>query len=152
MDKKQLDRNNIESIKKTMQMHEDIFKHQVRELHRIYDVQKMLMNELRNKIRQQSFWSPMNDIDKQISRGFDLEKPAAENTLIGSSFCINEGEVGTSSYTAAFQNCNEEMEVDLTLSIGGSKVKNSTMKLQLGECSDTEAPIRSNSVTFTQGL
>lgn len=104
----------------------------------------MLMNELKNKIRQQNFWSPMNDIDKQISRGIDLEKPAVENTLIGASFRIDEDEVGTSSYTAAFQNCNEEMEVDLTLSIGGgSKVKNTNMKLQLGECSDTETPIRS---------
>ncbi|KAL5065956.1 hypothetical protein RYX36_027693 [Vicia faba] len=147
MDNKQLDRNHIESIKKTMKLHEDIFKHQVRELHRIYNVQKMLMNELKNKIRQQNFWSPMKDI-----RGIDLEKPAVENPLIGSSFGIDEGEVGTSSHTATFQNSNEEMEVDLTLSIGGSKVKNTNMKLQLGECSDTETTIRSNSVTITQGL
>lgn len=155
-----MDRNNIESIKKTMQMHEDIFKHQVRELHRVYSVQKMLMNELKNKIRQQNFWNPMNDIEKQFSRGFDLEKPAVENTFIGSSLGIDEGEVGTSSNTAAFQSCklstfddfNEELEVDLTLSIGGSQLKNSNMKLQLGECSDTTNPIRSNSVTFTQGL
>ncbi|WJX96604.1 hypothetical protein P8452_77784 [Trifolium repens] len=135
---KMLDKNNIESIKKTMQMHEDIFKHQVRELHRIYSVQKMLMNELRNKNRQQNFWNPMNDIDKKISRGFDLEKPAIENTFIGSSFGIDEGEVGTSSYTTAFQSCelstvgdcsNEEMEVDLTLSIGGRQLnKNSNMQ------------------------
>ncbi|XP_042479046.1 uncharacterized protein LOC122059992 [Macadamia integrifolia] len=40
---------NRESVKKTMLMHEEIFKEQVRELHRLYKVQKMLMAELRNK-------------------------------------------------------------------------------------------------------
>nr|AFK38690.1 unknown [Lotus japonicus] len=55
---KMLDRNNIESIKKTMQMHEEIFKHQVRELHRVYSVQKMLMGEL----KQHKFWTSMNNI------------------------------------------------------------------------------------------
>ncbi|XP_073227052.1 uncharacterized protein [Cicer arietinum] len=193
-----LDRNNIESIKRTMQMHEDIFKHQVRELHRVYNVQKMLMDDLKNKTRQQKFWNPMNEIDIshahsieqqhhhttqslrenlgsierigcyfgdsiKIQKGFDLEKPAIENTFIG-SFGIDEGEVGTSSYNA-FQS-NEEMEVDLTLSIGGSsKVKSSNMEIQLacldsnsgksrvGECSDTTTTINSsNTVTFTQGL
>ncbi|KAF7806648.1 myb-like protein I [Senna tora] len=53
-----LDRNNIESIKKTMQMHEDIFKHQVRELHRVYSVQKMLMDELKKEERQKNLWTP----------------------------------------------------------------------------------------------
>ncbi|GAU35236.1 hypothetical protein TSUD_205120 [Trifolium subterraneum] len=100
----------------------------------------------------------MNDINKKNSRGFDLEKPAIESTFFGSSFGIDEGEVGTSSYTTAFQSCelstvgdcsNEEMEVDLTLSIGGSQLnKNSNM----GECSDTTDSIRSNTVKFTQGL
>ncbi|KAJ1393054.1 hypothetical protein SESBI_35232 [Sesbania bispinosa] len=57
-----LDRNNIESIKKTMQMQEDIFKHQVRELHRVYNVQKMLMDELKKEIKQNKIWTPMNGI------------------------------------------------------------------------------------------
>nr|ACJ85973.1 unknown [Medicago truncatula] len=35
-----LDRNNMESIRKTMQIQEDIFKNQVKELHRVYNVQK----------------------------------------------------------------------------------------------------------------
>ncbi|PKA57576.1 hypothetical protein AXF42_Ash018551 [Apostasia shenzhenica] len=38
----------IEFIRSTMLKHEDIFKHQVRELHRLYQVQKMLMTELRS--------------------------------------------------------------------------------------------------------
>ncbi|KAJ4957800.1 hypothetical protein NE237_024911 [Protea cynaroides] len=40
---------NTESVRKTMLMHEEIFKEQVRELHRLYRVQKMLMDGLRNK-------------------------------------------------------------------------------------------------------
>ncbi|XWS70959.1 hypothetical protein CRYUN_Cryun03dG0095600 [Craigia yunnanensis] len=59
-----LERHNMESIRKTMQMHEDIFKHQVRELHRLYSVQKMLMDELKNEIRQNRFWAtPMTSSD-----------------------------------------------------------------------------------------
>ncbi|XP_010536903.1 PREDICTED: homeobox protein 5-like [Tarenaya hassleriana] len=49
-----LDKQNIESIRKTMQAQEDIFKHQVRELHRVYSVQKMMMEELK---RQRRLWT-----------------------------------------------------------------------------------------------
>ncbi|KAA3490163.1 Glycine dehydrogenase [Gossypium australe] len=36
---------NMESIRETMQIHEDTFKHQVRELHRLYSVQKKSSRE-----------------------------------------------------------------------------------------------------------
>ncbi|KAG4990615.1 hypothetical protein JHK87_024072 [Glycine soja] len=172
-----LDRNNIESIKKTMQMHEEIFKHQVRELHRVYSVQKMLMDNLRKETKQKKFWTPMNGIDishshflqqqqqtttttlisygpdfhvrslredlcskersgscsgENIKRkiGFDLERPA-ERDIFGGS---DQHEAGPSSYTA-LERCkissssnndgfDEEMEVDLTLSIGGGSQVN----------------------------
>ncbi|XP_020227314.1 uncharacterized protein LOC109808651 isoform X1 [Cajanus cajan] len=220
-----LDRNNIESIKNTMQMHEDIFKHQVRELHRIYSVQKRLMEELKNEIRQQKFWNHVNDIDvnhphsikqhhqtTQIShkpdfsvqnlredlntreksvccsgntiqrqRGFDLERPAEEDVFTQARG-FDEGEAGPSSNTA-LQSCkisttggyDEEVEVDLTLSIGGSKVKNSRLpqlacsnstkgktrnlnssgsfqsdRDRTGECSDPTTPMSSSTVKFTQ--
>ncbi|PSR85203.1 Trigger factor like [Actinidia chinensis var. chinensis] len=58
-----LKQHNIESMKKTMLMHEDIFKHQVRELHRLYSVQKTLMNKTRSEfIKQESmlYWVPMS--------------------------------------------------------------------------------------------
>ncbi|KAF8042574.1 hypothetical protein BT93_A1034 [Corymbia citriodora subsp. variegata] len=45
-------KHNVESIRKTIQMHEDIFKQQVRELHRLYSVQKMLMSEAKKEIEQ----------------------------------------------------------------------------------------------------
>lgn len=169
-----LDRNNIESIKKTMQMHEDIFKQQVRELHRVYSVQKMLMDDQRKETKQKKFWTPTNGIDmshshflqqqqqqqtattlisygpdfhvqslKEVTcskersgscsgetmkrqRGFDLQR-CAERDIFGR---CEENEAGPSSYTAlerckiSSNGCDEDMEVDLTLSIGGSQVKN----------------------------
>ncbi|KAK7413022.1 hypothetical protein VNO78_04851 [Psophocarpus tetragonolobus] len=225
-----LDRNNIESIKKTMQMHEEIFKHQVRELHRVYSVQKMLMDDLRKEIKQKKFWTPMNGINishphfiqqqqqttttlissygpdfhvqslredlcsKERSgscsgetikrqRGFDLERPAERDIFCG----FDEHKAGPSSYTA-LERCkisssdgyDEDMEVDLTLNIGGSQVnnkKNSSKKPYLlplgcsdspngktrelnssvsfqsdrvGDCSDPTTPMSSSSVTFDQ--
>ncbi|RZB71691.1 hypothetical protein D0Y65_036235 [Glycine soja] len=178
--------------------------HGVRELHRVYSVQKMLMDDLKNEIRQQQIWNHMNDINvshphsikqqhqtTQIShqpdfhvqnlrgRGFDLERPAEEDIFIRARG-FDEGEAGPSSHTA-FQRCktstsgyDEEMEVDLTLSIGGSQVKNSHLpqlacsnstnngkirKLnssasfksdRTGECSDPTTPMSSSTVTFTQ--
>ncbi|KAI4335398.1 hypothetical protein L6164_014043 [Bauhinia variegata] len=169
-----LDRNNIESIRKTMQMHESIFKSQVQELHRLYSVQKMMMDELKKEIREKKIWRQPHVIDQQhqtrktshgptcslrddpcsrersgscstdtkkVARGFDLERPAEEDMLT----CVrrfDEGEAGPSSHMA-FQSykisndhhCNEEIEVDLTLSIGGgSQEKKRKCKV---DCSDS---------------
>ncbi|MBA0826136.1 hypothetical protein Goarm_011020 [Gossypium armourianum] len=66
-----LEKQHMESIRKTMQMHENIFKHQVRELHRLYSVQKMLMDELKKEIKQNRFWAtPMtsSDVNQQHLR------------------------------------------------------------------------------------
>lgn len=207
-----LDRTNMESIKKTMQMQEDIFKHQVRELHRAYSLQKMMMEELKKESRQKNIWTAMNDLEislpphhlsdqqqhqkrtqtsygpdlqvqslkdehcsrersgscsggdtiKMPQRGFDLARPAEEE---------DEGEAGPNSYTA-FQGCairnegdDEDMEVDLTLSIGGSTSSQGKKKKEKphllyssasfksdrgGECSDPNTPMSSSSVTFDQ--
>ncbi|KAK4265500.1 hypothetical protein QN277_026548 [Acacia crassicarpa] len=194
-----VDTNNLEFIRKTMQMHEDIFKHQVEELHRVYRVQKLLMDELKKKeIKEKKPWNqpettkiPNGATDLQAhqslkdeicsrdrstgscsaegiivtkipKRGFDLEMPAEEE-----GEC--PGEAGPSSYT------EEEIELDLTLSIGGSnnnetkkkrKKENAkphgvelSRKLNLcgcfksdrvGECSDPTTPMSSSSVTFEQ--
>ncbi|OIW19412.1 hypothetical protein TanjilG_09432 [Lupinus angustifolius] len=181
--KRMVDRNIIESIKKTMKMHDDIFKHQVRELHRVYSVQRMLMDEQKKGYRQQKFQTPLNSIDPhfieqqhqstQISqgpnvhgqRGFNLEGSAKEGIFTRTSG-FDEGEAGPSSYNS-FQSCkvstsgyDEEMEVDLTLSIGTSKVKKSHVsqlaclespngKTRKGECSEPTTPMSSSSMTFT---
>ncbi|XP_050216113.1 uncharacterized protein LOC126667193 [Mercurialis annua] len=42
-------KNNLDIIKNTMQIQEDIFQHQVRELHRLYNIQKLLMEDLQKK-------------------------------------------------------------------------------------------------------
>ncbi|GAV76016.1 hypothetical protein CFOL_v3_19491 [Cephalotus follicularis] len=55
-----LERHNIESIKKTMQMHEVIFKHQVQELHRLFHVQRVLMDEVTKEINHNQVWNPMS--------------------------------------------------------------------------------------------
>ncbi|KAL1371953.1 hypothetical protein HN51_002134 [Arachis hypogaea] len=191
-----LERNNIEYIKRTMQMHEAIFKQQVRELHRLYSVQKMLMDELRKEIRQQKLLTPLlNGIDERhphfieqqqhlvaqasygldfhvhqnlmreeaagSSRGFDLERPACEEEV------FMGGEAGPSNHGGCD---NEEMEVDLTLSIGGSSSSSSHVKKHdhvahlacsqdsspngksriVGECNDPTTPLSSTTVTFTQ--
>ncbi|KAK2646257.1 hypothetical protein Ddye_021452 [Dipteronia dyeriana] len=136
-----LEKHNIESIKKTMQIHEDIFKYQVKELHRLYRVQKTLMSELQKEVKQSRIWS--NHSHKFIkqnhataqhskersgscsggeairittpSRGFDLERPAA----------MDEDQVGPSSQSPTNlirSNVDEDnsSEVELRLSIGVS--------------------------------
>ena len=114
-------------------------------------------------------------------RGFDLERPAEEDIFAGARGS-DEGEAGPSSYIA-FQSCkistdgsDKDMEVDLTLSIGGSQVKkkkkpyllplgfsdsnngktrelNSSISFQsdrVGDCSDPTTPMSSSSVTYDQ--
>lgn len=125
------------------------------------------MVELKNEIRQQNFWNDTDashplSIERQYhttQRDFDLEKPP---------------EAGP-SYHTAFQSCktsfgsgfNEEMEVDLTLSIGGTRVMNSqlepneknkelnscasTKSDRVGECNDIiTTPISNSTVTITR--
>ncbi|KAK7303911.1 hypothetical protein RJT34_14829 [Clitoria ternatea] len=217
-----LDRNNIESIKKTMQMHEDIFKHQVRELHRVYSVQKMLMDDLRKEIKQKKFWT-LNNNGLDISHSHFLPQQQQQTTLISygpefhvqslreelcskerSGSCSGESMrrqkgfdlerpaerdiFGGCDDPALFQRCkkisndgcDEEMEVDLSLSIGGgsqvNKKKNNKSYLlplgspnnnrktttrdfnssvsfqsdRVGDCSDPTTPMSSSSVTFDQ--
>ncbi|XP_039048465.1 uncharacterized protein LOC120189216 [Hibiscus syriacus] len=109
---------NMESIKKTMQMHEDMFKHQVRELHRLYNVQKMLMDELEREISTNKLWATSTTHSRgksgscsddhirvtKTEMGFDLGRPVGENS-------------------------DEDSEIELTLSIGGgSSKKKKTVK------------------------
>ncbi|CAK8531839.1 unnamed protein product [Lathyrus sativus] len=143
MDKK-LNRNNIESIKKTMQMHEDIFKNQVKELHRVYNVQKVLMDEQKNK----KFWTPMNG-SIGINQGYFVQQPTQisfshvqilkEDLMIkersgsnsGDMMIIKKRESDFDLEKPAASDCDddEDMEVDLTLCIGGSnQTKNKKKK------------------------
>ncbi|CAI8589948.1 unnamed protein product [Vicia faba] len=179
MDKK-LNRNNIESIKKTMQMHEDIFKNQVKELHRVYNVQKMLMDEHKNQTNQNKFWSPIG-----INQPYFVQQPTQisfshvqilkEDLMIKERSGSNSGDIIIKKRETDFDlekpaasDCDEEdMEVDLTLCIGGSNqtknkkkksynllpLPNSYVSFQsdrIGDCSDPTTPMSSSSVTFDQ--
>ncbi|CAL0301518.1 unnamed protein product [Lupinus luteus] len=84
MDRRVLEKNHRESIKNTMLMHEDIFKQQVRELHRVYSVQKMLMNEHKNEIKQQKFWTSMNSIDISHPHFIQQQQQQKQTTQISS--------------------------------------------------------------------
>ncbi|GMN52013.1 hypothetical protein TIFTF001_021161 [Ficus carica] len=80
-----LDKYNVDSIKKTMQMHEDIFKHQVSELHRLYSVQKMLMDELKKEIKQSKIWDPMSSSDISTLQLINRHQPATKLTSPGAT-------------------------------------------------------------------
>ncbi|CAJ2637783.1 unnamed protein product [Trifolium pratense] len=151
-----LDRNNRESIRKTMQMQEDIFKSQVKELHRIYNVQKMLMDEHKNETKQNKFWTPMNGTiginqpyfvhqnqqPTQIS--FSHVQILKEDIYIKERSGSCSGEIIKKRQKdfdlekpcdEAFQSCkisndvcDEEIEVDLTLCIGSNQTKNKKKK------------------------
>ncbi|KAL9399494.1 hypothetical protein Peur_008455 [Populus x canadensis] len=163
------EKHNIDFIKKTMQLHDDIFKQQVRELHRLYSVQKMLMDELnKNEIKQNmKYWTPMtssytnysqfanrpksteqttcgysflvqrprddpssrersgscSDETMRLTRGFDLERLAEHiSTGVGA---VDENQAGPSTCAPqkgkmSIDGSDEDSEVELTLSIGGS--------------------------------
>ncbi|KAK8630263.1 hypothetical protein V6N13_079064 [Hibiscus sabdariffa] len=106
---------NMESTKKTMQMHEEMFKYQVRELHRLYRVQKMLMDELKREITTNRLWATSTTSSRERSgscsgdpmkaaKSFDLERLAEENS-------------------------DEDSEIELTLSIGGGSSKKKKKKM-----------------------
>ncbi|KAF8086400.1 hypothetical protein N665_0627s0012 [Sinapis alba] len=44
-----LENQKAESIRHTMQTQDDVFKQQVRELHRVYNIQKMMMDQLKHR-------------------------------------------------------------------------------------------------------
>ncbi|KAE8672076.1 hypothetical protein F3Y22_tig00111852pilonHSYRG00023 [Hibiscus syriacus] len=119
---------NMDSIKKTMQMHEEMFKHQVRELHRLYNVQKMLMDELKKEISTKKLWATSTTNSRgrsascsgdhiratKMEKGFDLEIPFGENS-------------------------DEDSEIELTMSIGGgsSKKKKTVKNSQPKGCNES---------------
>ncbi|KAI5557007.1 hypothetical protein BDE02_18G072800 [Populus trichocarpa] len=184
-------KHNIDFIKKTMQLHEDIFKQQVRELHRLYSVQKLLMEELKKGIKQnRKYWTPITSSDincsqfvnrpnsaaqttcgysfhiqslredpnsrersgscsgetVKMSRGFDLERPAEEDISTGVS-AVDENQAGPSAYATqkrkmSIDGSDEDSEVELTLSIGGSTSKKISKNYQTLEL-DSSASFKS---------
>ncbi|KAF5749373.1 hypothetical protein HS088_TW04G01342 [Tripterygium wilfordii] len=73
--------HNLDTIRKTMQMHEDIFKQQVMELHRLYSVQKTLMNELKAETRRNKGSSPTSGSDVNGIRFVDQHNSVTKPSL-----------------------------------------------------------------------
>ncbi|XP_039032749.1 uncharacterized protein LOC120167928 isoform X1 [Hibiscus syriacus] len=168
-------RHNMESIRNTMLMHEDVFKHQVRELHRLYSVQKVLMDELKKDIKNNRFWTTTGESNLHVqgdtrARGFDLERPSGEEAA---TVVAEDHQAGPSSRTnqvMSIEDSDEDSEVELTLGIGiggrGSskkKLKNSSTSSQSihnkeikrefdssASCSGPGTPVSSSSATFDQ--
>ncbi|KAH7652485.1 Sterile alpha motif/pointed domain-containing protein [Dioscorea alata] len=80
-----------ERMKMAMLKHEETFRQQVHELHRLYRVQKILMSDLKIKeLKREQRWRGMNETGfdrshycyqeerRRIPRQFDLEQPAEE--------------------------------------------------------------------------
>ncbi|KAF5725958.1 hypothetical protein HS088_TW23G00691 [Tripterygium wilfordii] len=149
---------NVESIRKTMQMHEDIFKHQVRELHRLYSVQKTLTNELKEETRQNKGSTPTSSSDVNVFRLIDqhnsvtktnlhfqglIDKPTSRersDNCVGDTLRVLRGfdvkrpaeeDVSTRVMVPKSNKMNIsscDSEVELTLSIGGTSSSSSSKK------------------------
>ncbi|XP_022871792.1 uncharacterized protein LOC111390905 [Olea europaea var. sylvestris] len=128
MDRLQQKLPNIQSMKNTMLMHEEIFNQQVRELHRLYNLQKKIMHELNNKITRKAGVKEtdinhhaynLRDDQRELSGScsgessrlplkFDLKKPAEEGTPSSTQVKKETKSVDEEA----------DVETDLTLSIG----------------------------------
>ncbi|KAJ8459251.1 hypothetical protein OPV22_032177 [Ensete ventricosum] len=124
-----------EAVRNTMLKHEEIFKQQVYELHRLYRDQKLRMAELRNNeftVTGSRIWSSASSASntsyslqqcaarsnaegRAHVKGFDLEQPAEE--------CSSNGATSIDEETTLD-------EVELTLSIGCSAKKKKKKKKQ----------------------
>ncbi|XP_031251693.1 uncharacterized protein LOC116116703 [Pistacia vera] len=127
-----LEKHNIDSIKRTMQIHEDIFKHQVQELHRLYSVQKMMMAELKKEIKQSRI-SSASMAGSEMNHSHIFMKTQNATTTSGYIFQVQNIPEDPSSRERSgssqignkmsIEGSDEESEVELTLSIGVSSNK-----------------------------
>lgn len=93
----------IEVMKMAMLKHEETFRQQVHELHRLYRIQKQLMSDL-----NRSEMTCRRQRRKQARRALKLQLPADEYIVVGA----DEGGKVTPPW--------REDELELTLAVGGS--------------------------------
>uniref|UniRef100_A0A7N0ZU77 Uncharacterized protein n=1 Tax=Kalanchoe fedtschenkoi TaxID=63787 RepID=A0A7N0ZU77_KALFE len=143
----------FETIKKAMLEHDRIFQHQVKELHRVYGVQRTLMSELKYKARiragrraESANLATRHHPEAAIASGYSLNAPVLKpypsfNETTGSASGDNLAKPGCfdlemparGASTAEGKNSptahsEEEADVELTLSIGNAKNGNKRMK------------------------
>ena len=129
---------------------------QVQELHRLYSVQKMLMNELKGEIKQTRLWSPRADVIRHTGCGDNFWAQEDQSSReMSSSFSGDKQRITRGvDLKGGDQEDNkisvvEESEVELTLSIGtptSSKRKqdnhlpNRSLELACSELTSGEVP------------
>ncbi|KAJ0962257.1 hypothetical protein J5N97_030085 [Dioscorea zingiberensis] len=123
-------------LRKVMMKHEEVFKHQVRELHRLYKVQKILMAELSSKKMKIRSITNASASTSETSHSSNLsnriQSPSAVPSCYGEpsrmqiAFDLGQPLIEYNVPTEAVaDNDVEECNVELTLSIGcgSSKMK-----------------------------
>lgn len=130
---KEFEQRSIEAVKKTMLKQEETFKQQVMELHRLYSVQRMLMDELKNEINEQrkrlrttATTSTQGTVG--LGNNFHIQNAKDQHAYakgnVGFEFdIIRPGDLNSLPGPSRIGGALEEdlCGVDLTLSIGGSK-------------------------------
>ncbi|KAL0404620.1 UNVERIFIED_CONTAM: hypothetical protein Sradi_2102800 [Sesamum radiatum] len=127
---------NIEAVRKTILMQEEVFKQQVQELHRIYNLQKKLMQELENRLKitaqtdkTDSGIAAWNQTERETGRRFQAFAARDDPKELSAS-CSGEtprmpikfnlevpAETTVPSNVQTFDE-ESDVEVELTLSIG----------------------------------
>ncbi|XP_031478597.1 uncharacterized protein LOC116249598 [Nymphaea colorata] len=137
-----------EHLKSTMLKHEETFKEQICELHRLYRVQKLLMNDVKNNRssstttfgiqRQPSSQATIHQAQGSLrmQKMIDLEHPAEEPAIE----CMEDAAVGCE--------IEHETDIELTLSTGCNKKKKK--KDQPSYC-NASAPFPSASIKSDAG-
>lgn len=132
-----LQQYNRESLKKTMLNQEEIFKEQVRELHRLYTVQKTLMSDLRNqqlKLSSSENAAP-GDIRTRSSNSDVDTRSAFRNTAAGSPTSCSP--FSSNHHSASQTNLNYDFHQQFKMRAGTSSQEltscsGDTSKLQRG--------------------
>ncbi|XP_031480238.1 uncharacterized protein LOC116250617 [Nymphaea colorata] len=124
---------NRDSVKRTMLKHEEIFKEQVCELHRLYRVQKSLMAELRNNEAK------VQSHTHSLTRG----KPKAQYGYMNPDHKAEFWNSAASSNTSNHQCENWH-------TVRGTRPKNKGQWLQVGDLSSQEASCCSRDTSRSQ--
>ncbi|KAK1275442.1 hypothetical protein QJS04_geneDACA004026 [Acorus gramineus] len=137
-----LEQCNREIIRNTMLKHEEVFKDQVHELHRLYRVQKSLMSELKNN---ETKLRPPKSATSGSMRDLNFNQPSS--TLQAShSLRVADGyQSAAQTYPQYGFHQYRENDIELTLSIGRGSHSNTEPSLSE---SRTEEPSVSSRETF----
>ncbi|RZC66380.1 hypothetical protein C5167_010069 [Papaver somniferum] len=109
-----------ECMKMAMLKHEETFKEQVYELHRLYRIQKMLMNNLKTSQAQgyNANYATYDHEQQKPRRKLDLERPAEEYIMNEAGGNKNNGMLET----------EDENDIELTLGLGPTSFRQQQRK------------------------